>query len=514
MPGSPAPSSKKPFFSARDFGAAGDGRTLETASLQAAMDACREKGGGMVIVPAGEYLTGTLFLHSNIHLYLAAGATLIGSENPSDYPILHHRWEGAEQATYAPLITGQNLKNITVSGRGTIDGRGGIWWRRFKEKALEYPRPRLISFADCENVLIEGVRLVNSPSWTINPVRCVNLNVRGVTIVNPADSPNTDGINPDSCQQVRISDCYVSVGDDCITLKAGSEDEHPDRRAPCRDIAITNCTLAHGHGGIVIGSEMNGGVQNVVISNCVFTGTDRGIRLKSRRGRGGIVEDVQASNLIMTDVLCPITMNLHYGCGAWGDTMVSDKRPQPLDEGTPRIRRIHLSHITARGVKYAAGFVYGLAEMPVEDISLNDISISLSAGMEAGYPEMADGLEMMHRAGFYIRNVKGLTLYNIQIDGQAGPAFQLFEIEGGTIGACGTSTPSPDAPVIQMNNVSHAMIHSCRAAPGTGVFLHLEGAQTGKIVLTGSDLSQARQALHRADDVPPGAVEWDSHIPE
>jgi polygalacturonase len=502
-------SSSHPPFNVRRLGAAGDGRTLETTALQAAVDACHRQGGGMVFFPAGRYLTGTLFLHNEIHLHLDSGAVLLGSGNPEDYPVLDHRWEGTEQSTYAPLLAGRNLKNITVSGRGRIDGQGAAWWGRVKDRSLKFPRPRLISFSDCENILIEGLTLVNSPSWTINPVRCSNVTVRGVTIVNPPDSPNTDGINPDSCRHVRISDCYVSAGDDCITLKAGSEDEHPDRRAPCRDITIANCTLAHGHGGIVIGSEMNGGVQNVVISNCVFTGTDRGIRLKSRRGRGGIVEDIRASNLIMTDVLCPFTMNLYYGCGAWGDPVVSDKRPQPRNEGTPRIRRIHLSHITARGVKYTAGFFYGLPEMPAEEISLSDISVSLAAGTEAGYPEMADGLEQMQQAGFFLRNIRGLTLEHIEIDGQTGPAFRLFDIEGGRIGACGTVTPDPDSPVLHLNDVSNAMVNACRAAPGTGVFLRLEGSRTGGITLTGNDLRQARKAVEVAEDVSPGSVEPD-----
>ena len=178
---------------------------------------------------------------------------------------------------------------------------------------------------------------------------------------------------------MRISDCYVSVGDDCITIKSGTQFEHPERRAACRDITITNCTLERGHGGVVIGSEMSGDVQNVVISNCVFIGTDRGIRMKSRRGRGGVVENVRVSNIIMDGVLCPFTMNLYYHCnGAKGDPMVSDKNPRPVDEGTPAFRNIHYSHITAVDVKLAAGFFYGLAEMPLEDISLSDISIIMS----------------------------------------------------------------------------------------------------------------------------------------
>jgi polygalacturonase len=358
---------------------------------------------------------------------------ILGSEDPDDYPIVHSRWEGKHQNTYAPLITGQNLNNISVVGRGTIDGRGAVWWQAKKDGMLKHPRPRLISFSDCTNVLIEDITAINSPSWTINPVHCQNVTIHGITIINPADSPNTDGINPDSCRLVRISDCYVSVGDDCITIKSGTEHEHPDRYAPCRDITITNCTLERGHGGVVIGSEMSGGVKNVVISNCVFIGTDRGIRIKSRRGRGGAIEDIRVSNIIMDGVLCPFTMNLYYHIGVRGNTDVSDKSPRSVDDSTPRLRRIHFSHITAREVKHAAGFLYGLAEMPLEDISFTDISISISAEADSGYPEMADDIPSMSQAGFFIRNAHHLRLENVEVTGQVGVPFDIAESENVTI---------------------------------------------------------------------------------
>ena len=412
------------MISPLDFGAKADGVTLDTAAIQAAIDACAARGGGTVTIPAGRYLSGAIFFRDNISLHLEAGATLLASQNPSDYPVTANRWEGVEQQTYTPFMAGNGLKNITITGRGTLDGQGAFWWKSFREKTLAHPRPRLIGFADCQNVLIEGVTLTNSPAWTINPVRCENVNVRGVTIINPPDSPNTDGINPDSCRLVRISDCYVSVGDDCITIKSGTQFERPDLLQPCRDITITNCTLERGHGGVVIGSEMSGGVQNVVISNCVFIGTDRGIRLKSRRGRGGLVENVRVSNLIMDGVLCPFTMNLYYHCnGAKGDTTVSDKQPRAVESGTPAFRNIHYSHITAVDVKIAAGFFYGLAEMPLEDISLTDISISLTGGAEPGYPEMADDIPSMFQAGFFIRNARNIRLDNVQVHNQLGPAF-------------------------------------------------------------------------------------------
>jgi polygalacturonase len=448
------------YYNVLNFGAVGDGITLETLSIQNTLDTCSNAGGGTVFVPAGKYLCGTIFFHSNITLHLDAGAVLLGSENVEDYPISQNRWEGAEQPTYSPLIAGHRLENITITGRGTVNGQGKYWWDLFNQKALKYPRPRLVGFNDCKNVLIENITAINSPSWTINPVRCENVQIHGLTIINPPDSPNTDGINPDSCSYVRISDCYVSVGDDCITLKAGTENELLAYQAACHDITITNCTLANGHGGVVIGSEMSGGVYHVTISNCIFSGTDRGIRLKSRRGRGGLVEDIRITNLIMKNVLCPFTMNLYYGCGAWGDPIVSDKSARPIGLGTPSFRHIHFSYITARDVKYAAGFIYGLEEMPIEDISFSNISVTMAEKSESGYPEMADGLETMHRAGFFIRNVNHLRLDQVEIYQQVGPAFRIENSTKVNINGCDTFLPKSALPQISLENVEDCTIQS------------------------------------------------------
>jgi polygalacturonase len=327
------------------------------------------------------------------------------------------------------LIAAENARNIALVGRGTIDGRGASWWQKHRANTLAAPRPRLISFMNCTNILIEGVTLTNSPAWTINPVRCENVTVDKVTIINPPDSPNTDGINPDSSRNVHISNCHVDVGDDCVTIKSGIETEAPELRAPCENITVTNCTMVHGHGGVVIGSEMSGGVRNVVISNCVFVGTDRGIRMKSRRGRGGFIEDVRVTNIVMTDVLCPFTMNLYYHVGARGDKTVSDKNPRPIDDGTPRLRHIHLSHITARGAKIAAGFVYGLPEMPIEDLTLEDVSITMDRNAQAGYADMADDIPQMQAAGLFVRNVRGLRLRDVEITNQVGEAFLVENVK-------------------------------------------------------------------------------------
>lgn len=233
-----------------------------------------------------------------------------------------------DRDTYAPLLGGANLTHIAVTGRGVVDGQGAAWWQRHRAGSLAHPRPRLISFQDCRNVRIAGITCINSPSWTVSPLRCENVTVDGITIVNPQDSPNTDGINPDSCHNVHIANCHIDVGDDCIAIKSGTEASDRSALQPCENITVTNCTMLHGHGGVVIGSEMSGSVRNVVISNCVFDGTDRGIRFKSRRGRGGVVEDVRVTNIIMRDVLCPVTVNLYYAVGVWGDPDVADRRPR------------------------------------------------------------------------------------------------------------------------------------------------------------------------------------------
>lgn len=413
------------FYNVRDFGAADNGMTLDTSAIQAAIDTCARAGGGTVYFPAGHYVSGSIFLRDNIVLLIDAGAVLLGSENPADYPIISSRWDGLSRETHAPLIAGDRLRNITVSGRGTIDGRGALWWKMHREKTLDAPRPRVISFADSTNVLIEGVTLTNSPAWTINPVRCENVTVDKVTIINPPDSPNTDGINPDSCRNVHISNCHVDVGDDCVTLKSGIETEAPELRTPCENITISNCTMVHGHGGVVIGSEMSGSVRNVVISNCVFVGTDRGVRLKSRRGRGGIVEDIRVTNLIMQDVLCPFTLNAYYHIGVKGNKEIADKRLAPINRGTPRFRRIHFSHISARNAEFAAAFLYGLPEMPIEDISFNDVLVSMATEAQAGMPDMADDIAPMQRAGFFARNVRGLRLNHVAIENQIGAPFLI-----------------------------------------------------------------------------------------
>ncbi|MNI42142.1 Polygalacturonase [compost metagenome] len=295
---------------------------------------------------------------------------------------------------------------------------------RNRRAELAYPRPKLISFDRCSRVTIKDVNLLNSPSWTVNPIECSNITVDNVSIVNPADSPNTDGINPESCSGVRISNCSIDVGDDCIAIKAGTEDTA--ERIPCENITITNCTMAHGHGGVVLGSEMSGDIRNVVISNCIFKETDRGIRMKSRRGRGGTIEDIRISNIVMDHVLCPFTMNLYYFCGPRGkEKYVWDKNPYPVTEETPCFRRIHFANITARNVHASAGFLYGLAEQYVSEVTFSNVDISMAENAVPGHPDMMTGMESMKGRGFYLGNLRDVKFQQVTVENHEGPAFYI-----------------------------------------------------------------------------------------
>lgn len=439
-------------FNVKDFGAVPNGEILCTKAFNDAINAASEAGGGTVYVPAGRYLTGSIFLKNNITLYIEAGAVLLFSNNANDYSVVKSRWEGASREVYSSCIYGDSLENIAITGRGTLDGQGQYWWKIFREKKNEYPRPKLISLHGCKNIVIEGVRLINSPSWTINPICCKNITVDKITIKNPADSPNTDGINPESCKNVHISNCHVDVGDDCITIKSGTEDA--EAKVPCENITITNCTMVHGHGGVVIGSEMSGDIRNVVISNCVFEGTDRGIRLKSRRGRGGVVEDIRVNNIIMKKVICPFIMNLYYFCGPRGDEKyVWDKNPYPITEETPAFRRIHFSNITAREISAAAGFLYGLAEQPLEDISFDNISIAMAEDAEPGMPAMMAGLEPMKQKGFFGCNLKDVYFNNVIVRNHEGSAFQIENSTNVEFNRCKALDAKTDDEVIALKNV-------------------------------------------------------------
>ena len=389
----------------RKAGAKPDGVKLNTVLINKTIDKLNAKGGGTLYFPAGTYLTGAIKLKSNITIELEAGATLLFSDNFDDYlPFVEMRHEGIMMKSFSPLIYAVDAENITIKGEGTIDGQGKKWWDEFMRVIIDmkkngkkdinkyqpmwdevndakaiaadinedysealqrrFFRPPFIQPIRCKNIRIQGIRIINSPFWTVNPEFCENITIDGITINNPL-SPNTDGINPESCRYVRISNCHISVGDDCITLKSGRDKQARDLGWANENITITNCTMLAGHGGVVIGSEMSGGVKKVVISNCVFDGTDRGIRIKSTRGRGGVVEDIQVSNIVMKNIQREaFILNLKY----------SKMPEEPLSERTPIFRNINISNITANGVNIPIKIV-GLEEAPIDGITFNNIYI-------------------------------------------------------------------------------------------------------------------------------------------
>jgi polygalacturonase len=434
-------------YSVRDFGAAGNGKTKDTSAIQSAIDACAKAGGGTVYLPAGQYLTGAIQLRSHIIFELGPGAVILGSEDPADYPLRDNAW-GGPRKSISSLIYAEDVEDLTITGRGTINGQGQIWWKRqwlaapkagmpapstpadFDEiKKLANGRPQLIGIVRGKHLVIEKVHLINSASWTIHPLFCEFVRVDGITIENPVPSPNTDGINPESCRNVQIMNSRIDVGDDCVTLKSGINEVGRKMGKPDENITITNCVMLKGHGGVTIGSEMSGGVRNVVVSNCVFQGTQVGIRVKSQRGRGAVVEGLSVSNIVMQDVLSAFTITTFYaGSDKPGDVF-------PLNEGTPRFRDFVFSNITARGSK-TAGQITGLKELPVEDILFSNVRIQAETG-------------------FTVTNAKNIFFRDTIIDTETGPALTVVNSTGLDTSRLITLRPHPGVPLIATDSAAH-----------------------------------------------------------
>jgi polygalacturonase len=438
------------FFNILAYGAVGDGKSDCMKAFASAIDACSKAGGGTVLVPAGQFVSGSVVLKSNVTLNVTPGATILGSNDPDDFPPVEDWWSNN--------IHADGAENIAIVGGGVIDGRGQYWWERMRKGERKTMRPNLIGLRNCRNVLLRDVQLRNSPMWTVRPIFCNNVTVDRVSICNPANSPNTDGINPDSCSNVHISNCHIDVGDDCITIKSGKQNEPGRKGRPCENITVTNCTMIHGHGGVVLGSETAGGIKNVAISNCVFQDTDRGLRFKSVRGRGGVIEDVRITNIVMENVLCPFVINSYYMHDPHASSDPADAfRPQPVGEGTPVFRNIHFSNCTARNVRSAAGFVHGLPEMPVTGVTFDNIRIEMTDDPNnvGGQAAMAKWLKDTKEAGFMCYNVEDLTFRNVRIEGAVGTGLLVHRGKGITIENVEVRrSKTPDAKPIELKEVS------------------------------------------------------------
>lgn len=397
---------KAPVFPDRDFlitdyGAVGDGSQDNTQAFQEAIAACNQQGGGRVVVPEGNFFTGPIHLKSNVNLHLEEGAKISFSTNPDDYlPLVYTRWEGVELMNYSPLIYAFEESNIAITGSGVLDGQADEtnWWpwkgrenygwqEGMPQQEDEGNRPALFAMAEegvpvserkfgpghylrpqfvqpyrCENVLIEGVTFVNSPMWILNPVLCTNVTIQGVTV--ESQGPNSDGCDPESCKNVLIKDCFFNTGDDCIAIKSGRNADGRRINVPSENIIIQNCSMANGHGGVVIGSEISGGARNIFAENCTMNSPllDRALRIKTSSMRGGVVENIYMRNIEVGQVAEQvIRVNMFYE-----------------DSGSflPTVRNIEVQNMTVEKGGEVGILLEGYEQSPVENIRLFNVSIN------------------------------------------------------------------------------------------------------------------------------------------
>ena len=441
-----APEVKIPVFASdtlliTGFGAIGDGQTTNTRAFEEAINSCSINGGGVVLVPQGIWLTGPIKFKSNVNLHLSRGALLIFSEKFEDYPLIRNTWEGVEEVRCLAPVSGFDLENIAITGEGIIDGAGDawrpvkrfkmtdsqwkglvssggslsedgkIWWpsegardgadlvKSLNEKgnadindyaaAREYLRPVMINFVNCKNILLDGPTFQNSPAWNIHPLLCENLVVRNITVRNPWYSQNGDGIDVESCKNVLIYNSSFDVGDDAICIKSGKNEYGRKRGKASENIVIADCIVYHGHGGFTVGSEMSGGVRNVYVRDCTFLGTDVGLRFKSTRGRGGIVENIYIDNILMKDIpMEAIRFNMFYESKApIPEDEDEEQKPvfvatlkAPVGAGTPVFRNIRIKNIYCNGAGQAI-MMQGLPEMPLTGVNLENINIVSNKGV-------------------------------------------------------------------------------------------------------------------------------------
>jgi polygalacturonase len=395
-------------FRAQDFGALADGSTEDTRALQNALDACNRSGGGTVLLGAGTYLTGPLFLSSDTTLELKAGATLVGTRVLEQYHRPDKTFPATSSSAFYPLLSAKRATNVAIVGGGTIDGSGSAWWeaaRIAKEtnptnSGYTLPRPRLIQFEDCKTVRMEGVTLVNSPSFHLVPKRCEDVVIEGLTITAPDEAPNTDGIDPSECINVHIANCVIDVGDDNIAIKSGNRAEN--REFACENITITDCVFKRGH-GLSIGSETEGGVRNLLVERCRFEGTENGLRIKSKRGQGGQIEQLVYRDIEMVNVDPAITFTCYY------PKIPSRDDAKPITDETPRYRHLTVSNLTATCPK-EAGVIVGLPESPIKHLVLKNVKIEAATGL-------------------MLRNVKGVEVEGVELTVREGTPFIVEDAE-------------------------------------------------------------------------------------
>ena len=442
-----------------DFGAVGDGKTNCTDSFARAIDRCARGDGGRVVVPRGTYLTGPIRLRSNIELHVEKHALVQFSDNRDDYELVVTNWEGQEAVRCISPLWGEELTNVAITGEGTFDGAGqawrpikkmkmpakewdrliasggvlddsgSVWWpgpnaisgqklvseRRAKGGPLrveeylparDFVRPNMLKFTRCRNVRFDGPTFRNSPAWTLHLLMCQDVSIKNVTVLNPWWAQNADALDIESCRNVTVADSTFDTGDDAICIKSGKDEQGRRRGMPSEDITITNCTVRRGHGGVTIGSEMSGDVRNVTVRNCRFHGTDIGLRFKTMRGRGGVVEHIDISDIEMRDIRDDaISLDMLYH--------ERSPAPEPVSERTPRFRDISIRNVTCLGAKRAI-HIRGLPEMPIERVTLKDVSIVARQGTAIVEAKDVEQISVSVRADFpQTTNALGMNLVEV-----------------------------------------------------------------------------------------------------
>jgi DNA sulfur modification protein DndE len=456
-------------FNILDFGAVADGKTKSTQAFADAITACSQSGGGRVLVPAGTYLSGPIQLQSRVELQLEEHARVLFSRDFDDYPLIHTSWEGQDAVRCCSPLWGENLHDVAITGSGVFDGQGeawrpvkrlkrtelewaeliasggvvdeanGVWWpthaamegestlRKLRERGdttqlkdyepiWSFLRPSLVKLSNCRNVRLEGVTFRNSPAWNVHLLLCENVTVLGVNVFNPWYAQNGDGIDIESCRNVLLENCHLDVGDDGICLKSGKDEEGRRRGKPTENVTIRNCKVLHAHGGVTVGSEMSGGVRNIQVSDCNFEGTDIGLRFKTARGRGGVVENIEISNIELKDIKgAAISLDMYYQGKSWdeNDNEVSAVPPAPVDESTPQFRQVQIRNVNCDGAQRAIE-LRGLPEMPIESVAFENVRIRAEEGA-------------------YLTEAKNISLRGVQVQAAKVPVLNAHNITNLTL---------------------------------------------------------------------------------
>ena len=427
-----------------DFGAKGDGIADDTVSIQTAVNCL--PSGGRLYIPDGIYNIAPIALKSHITVELAENAVLLGVTDEMSYPVIPGElidietgesvhfgaWEGDAVPMHQSLLFAEYAEDIKIVGRGTVDGnaQNGSWWVNVKERRIA--RPRLMFFNRCKNITVHGITAQNSASWQLHPYFSKDLNFLDIAVNAPKNSPNTDALDPEACDNVNIIGCRFSVGDDCIAIKSGKIDIGRKYKTPANRHTIRNCIMQFGHGAVTLGSEMAGGVKNLTVNRCVFNHTDRGLRIKTRRGRGkdAVIDGVLFENIKMDGVLTPIVINMWYNCcDADRNSEYNTTREKlPIDDRTPYLGKFIFRDMVCENCHVAACYCDGLPEMPIDDITVENIKFTYDPNAAEGKPAMRNNAEKMCRAGMYFDNVRRLTVKNVEISGNEGEPFIISNV--------------------------------------------------------------------------------------